>query len=401
MANKHTTLASLFSDTANAIREVTGTSDSIVADTFPDFIRSIRSTLFFSENKVKLAMTHNSSRIPGIAYSSSKGKYYTVGKCTDTSYPKKLYRFFLDDSLSLTDTREANVSSPISSVNNLSCVGVTGSYVYAGFNGNTLDLGEELYLRMTSTTPGTTAKSEVATYEISSSAPGSHYEINTCVLLPSTDTLVFFGNYKGESKSGSMVYVKGNSDPKDGDLGMGRISDDSPAVDSTICGGYPVVIWKSGRISSPVDINDLKGTGWESFKPSDVEGLGIWYVNGKLIACMKRTSSSTYELWSAELSDPSSGFPNTWDKSSVSKPPVDIIYCRDSYVLFYEDGSITFRKDIKGLDTFTSWITFEDSVESSMVHVKIVEVQYINDKIIVTGWYNKDQVSSFVAYYDV
>lgn len=41
MANQHTTLAALFDDTADAIREVGGTSSSIVADTFPDKIRGI------------------------------------------------------------------------------------------------------------------------------------------------------------------------------------------------------------------------------------------------------------------------------------------------------------------------------------------------------------------------
>ena len=41
MANKHTTLADLFSDIASAIREKTGSSDGISADDFPDAIRAI------------------------------------------------------------------------------------------------------------------------------------------------------------------------------------------------------------------------------------------------------------------------------------------------------------------------------------------------------------------------
>lgn len=41
MANKHTTLASLFDDIADAIRELLGTSPNIVADNFPDKLREI------------------------------------------------------------------------------------------------------------------------------------------------------------------------------------------------------------------------------------------------------------------------------------------------------------------------------------------------------------------------
>ena len=39
MANKHATLAALFTDIADAIREKTGDTASIVADDFPDVIR--------------------------------------------------------------------------------------------------------------------------------------------------------------------------------------------------------------------------------------------------------------------------------------------------------------------------------------------------------------------------
>ena len=41
MANKHATLVSLFSDCANAIREKDGTTESIIADDFPEHIRAI------------------------------------------------------------------------------------------------------------------------------------------------------------------------------------------------------------------------------------------------------------------------------------------------------------------------------------------------------------------------
>jgi len=41
MANKHTTLVSLFDDIADAIRELLGTSPNIVADNFPDKLREI------------------------------------------------------------------------------------------------------------------------------------------------------------------------------------------------------------------------------------------------------------------------------------------------------------------------------------------------------------------------
>ena len=40
MANKHATLAALFTDIADAIREKTGDTASIVADDFPDMIRN-------------------------------------------------------------------------------------------------------------------------------------------------------------------------------------------------------------------------------------------------------------------------------------------------------------------------------------------------------------------------
>lgn len=41
MPNKHATLSALFTDIADAIREVMDTTDTIVADTFPDYIREL------------------------------------------------------------------------------------------------------------------------------------------------------------------------------------------------------------------------------------------------------------------------------------------------------------------------------------------------------------------------
>lgn len=41
MANTHTTLTSLFSDIADAIRTKTGGIDTIVADNFPNFINEL------------------------------------------------------------------------------------------------------------------------------------------------------------------------------------------------------------------------------------------------------------------------------------------------------------------------------------------------------------------------
>ena len=41
MANTHASLASLFTDTANAIRAKTGSTDTIVADNFPTAIANI------------------------------------------------------------------------------------------------------------------------------------------------------------------------------------------------------------------------------------------------------------------------------------------------------------------------------------------------------------------------
>lgn len=41
MANTHTDLSSLFTDTADAIRAKTGGTDPIVADTFPEAITNI------------------------------------------------------------------------------------------------------------------------------------------------------------------------------------------------------------------------------------------------------------------------------------------------------------------------------------------------------------------------
>lgn len=41
MANKHSTLTSLFSDIADAIRSKTGSSETIIADDFPEAIGDI------------------------------------------------------------------------------------------------------------------------------------------------------------------------------------------------------------------------------------------------------------------------------------------------------------------------------------------------------------------------
>lgn len=41
MANKHSTLNSLFSDIADAIRSKTGSSETIIADDFPEAIEGI------------------------------------------------------------------------------------------------------------------------------------------------------------------------------------------------------------------------------------------------------------------------------------------------------------------------------------------------------------------------
>ena len=59
MANKHETLASLFTDTADAIREITGTSEKIIADNFPDIIREISVGIDTSDATIEAAEVMN------------------------------------------------------------------------------------------------------------------------------------------------------------------------------------------------------------------------------------------------------------------------------------------------------------------------------------------------------
>ena len=62
MANKHATLAALFTDIADAIREKTGDTASIVADDFPSVIRSsLRFSPFEPEGKSYLTFSSPNS----------------------------------------------------------------------------------------------------------------------------------------------------------------------------------------------------------------------------------------------------------------------------------------------------------------------------------------------------
>lgn len=64
MANIHTTLTSLFSDIADAIREKTGDTGKIVADDFPDAIQAIRTQIgSFEANNAVVADTGNLSTV--------------------------------------------------------------------------------------------------------------------------------------------------------------------------------------------------------------------------------------------------------------------------------------------------------------------------------------------------
>ena len=52
MANTHTTLTSLFTEIANSIREKTGSTNTIVADTFPTEIANLRTGFDYSNNEI-------------------------------------------------------------------------------------------------------------------------------------------------------------------------------------------------------------------------------------------------------------------------------------------------------------------------------------------------------------
>ena len=69
MANKHSTLTSLFTDIANAIRVKTNSTSSIVADNFPDAIMAIPS----GSSVIVGEMTLSSSN-PSVTISDAAGK---------------------------------------------------------------------------------------------------------------------------------------------------------------------------------------------------------------------------------------------------------------------------------------------------------------------------------------
>lgn len=76
MVNKHTTLAALFTDIANAIREKTGDTASIIADDFPGVIRERLQVI----PEVKLI----SFKIDGKSYQAEEGM--TWGEWINSEY---------------------------------------------------------------------------------------------------------------------------------------------------------------------------------------------------------------------------------------------------------------------------------------------------------------------------
>lgn len=99
MANSHTTLSNLFSDTADAIREVGGSSATIIADNFPDAIRSlpvVRIPSTITAGDTPVAMTIGEAEVEGTNSSvtidvhqiaiqrSGKYKVYILGHFMDT-----------------------------------------------------------------------------------------------------------------------------------------------------------------------------------------------------------------------------------------------------------------------------------------------------------------------------
>lgn len=82
MANTHSTLSALFTDIAGAIREVDGSTEKIVADTFPDKIRNLSSGTLYQE-VANLKLTGSRSTYLGdslynlhlTSFGNSSGKY--------------------------------------------------------------------------------------------------------------------------------------------------------------------------------------------------------------------------------------------------------------------------------------------------------------------------------------
>ncbi len=87
MANTHTTLESLFTDIANAIRSKTGDTATIVADNFPAAIQNISTakptsgvdfgTVTLSARSTTLSISHSLGSVPTNAYVFSKSMYGT------------------------------------------------------------------------------------------------------------------------------------------------------------------------------------------------------------------------------------------------------------------------------------------------------------------------------------
>lgn len=102
MSNTHTTLGSLFSDTADAIREVGGSSATIVADNFPGAIRNlpvVRIPSTITAGDTPVAMTIGEVEVEGTNSSVTSIDVHQITIQRQGKYKVNILGSFMDTGL--------------------------------------------------------------------------------------------------------------------------------------------------------------------------------------------------------------------------------------------------------------------------------------------------------------
>ena len=118
MANTHSTLISLFSDIADAIRNKAGNSEQIVADNFPDAINAISTGIGGRDITVIAQATLKSNQdIQAGAWSAPEPTDFRTYELNwdDRGYPKKSTSCFINTNPNLSGTFIYYPDSPSSS----------------------------------------------------------------------------------------------------------------------------------------------------------------------------------------------------------------------------------------------------------------------------------------------
>ena len=357
---------------------------NFLSDGYKNFNQKWKNFSIFKKSPTLLCNCIN-YRVPGLVKDTTTNNLITVG--SQGSIYRQPYAF----NENLVQINKSVLTDPSSRLfNNPSCIEFDENYnrVVIGYNNNSLDFEKERYVDFYNPNAGVFNAAKTVSSQL--------YNCNGLSKLNSGH-VIFCGESK-DSASARIGYMSSSFAP--------QVTNVTPASQaSSICSATcfdnsPIWLTKEGRIqyASFTDngtyVSHVEGI----LLTTDSSNIGkkIYNINNNVVAaCLFNSTTSLYTIYYKENQTISDTIVDDYQTITLNKFPTAIIFYNQSYLIFYEDGSMEIR------DTLQMATGLKTNLIQGYANALVKDVRIIDNRLFITIWHGDSQKNSAIFYYNL